>query len=223
MMSRTPVYIVCSPRPGVGKTLTARLAAEFLLLSRGSVAAFDINLKEPSLVDYLPQLTETAAIDDTFGKMALMDRLIVNDGLAKVVDLGFHAFDEFFRMCDEIGFAKEGERRGIEPILLFLSDAHRASTQAYRMLRETMPTTAIVPIDNEFILQGERPPGFPATRMLPVAALPPFLRTYIERLTFSFTGYLREAPDASSELHQWTRRNYTNLRDIALNLKQYRA
>ena len=103
-MNPTSVYIICSPRPLVGKTLIARLLSEFLLLKNGAVAAFDINLKEPALLDYLPGITETAEVDDTFGKMALMDRLIVNDALAKVIDLGFHAFDEFFKMTAEIGF-----------------------------------------------------------------------------------------------------------------------
>src|SRR6478672_6343352 len=107
MMRQTPVYIICSPRPLVGKTLMARLLSEFLLLKNGDVAAFDINLKEPSLLEYLPRTTETADVDDTFGKMALMDRLIVNDAVAKVIDLGYHAFDEFFKMTDEIGFLKE--------------------------------------------------------------------------------------------------------------------
>ena len=97
-MSPTPVYIICSPRPLVGKTLLARLLSEFLLLKDGIVSSFDINLKEPSLLEYLPRITETADVVDTYGKMQLMDRLIVNDGIAKVIDLGFHAFDEFFKM-----------------------------------------------------------------------------------------------------------------------------
>src|SRR5258705_2482930 len=109
-MSRTPVYIICSPRPLVGKTLIARLFSEFLLLKNGTVAAFDINLKEPSLLDYLPAITETAEVDDTFGKMALMDRLIVNDARAKEIYLGFHAFAEFFKMSMQIGFMMEAER-----------------------------------------------------------------------------------------------------------------
>ncbi len=54
-MPVTPVYIICSPRPQVGKTLLARLLSEFLLLKNGTVNAFDINLKEPSLLDYLPR------------------------------------------------------------------------------------------------------------------------------------------------------------------------
>ncbi len=73
-MRTTPVFILCSPRPLVGKTLIARQLSEFLLLKNGGVAAFDINLKEPSLLEFLPRITETAEVDDTFGKMALMDR-----------------------------------------------------------------------------------------------------------------------------------------------------
>src|ERR1700761_6640969 len=106
-MAATPVFIVCSPRPHVGKTVVARLLSEFLLLKNGDVTAFDINLREPSLLDYLPNVTETADISDTYGKMALMDRAIIDDAMAKVVDLGFHAFEEFFTMIDEIGFIKE--------------------------------------------------------------------------------------------------------------------
>ena len=61
-MAATPVYIICSPRPQAGKTLLARLLSEFLLLKNGTVVAFDINLKEPSLLDYLPGITETSRI-----------------------------------------------------------------------------------------------------------------------------------------------------------------
>jgi hypothetical protein len=59
-MRRTPVYIICSPRPLVGKTLIARLLSEYLLLKYGDMIGFDINLKEPTLLDYLPKVTETA-------------------------------------------------------------------------------------------------------------------------------------------------------------------
>src|SRR6187200_2056411 len=113
-MTRTPVYIVCSPRPRVGKTLVSRLLAEYLELESRNTTAFDINLNEPSLLDFLPKLAETANIEDTFGQMQLMDRLIVNDGVPKVIDLGFHAFDGFFKMAFEIGFAKEAQRRGVQ-------------------------------------------------------------------------------------------------------------
>jgi len=217
-MSRTPVYIICSPRPLVGKTLIARLLSEFLLLKNGTVAAFDINLKEPSLLDYLPGITETAEVDDTFGKMALMDRLIVNDALAKVIDLGFHAFDEYFKMSEEIGFMKEAARRGIAPVIFFVADADRVSERGYAMLQQQIPPNALVTIDNEYVVRGELPPTMANGRILRIAALPVFLKTYIDRLTFSFTDYLRHEKDSSTELHQWIRNNYLNFRELELNL-----
>ncbi|HEY3030988.1 MAG TPA: hypothetical protein VGJ68_12515 [Bradyrhizobium sp.] len=217
-MSRTPVYIICSPRPLVGKTLIARLLSEFLLLKNGAVAAFDINLKEPALLDYLPGITETAEVDDTFGKMALMDRLIVNDALAKVIDLGFHAFDEFFKMSEEIGFMKEAARRGVAPVILFVADTDRASARGYAMLQQQIPPNALVTVDNEYVVRGELPETMAHGRILRIAALPVFLKTYIDRLTFSFTDYLRHEKDSSTELHQWIRNNYLNFRELELNL-----
>src|SRR5690348_7469479 len=217
-MPATPVYIICSPRPQVGKTLIARLLSEFLLLKNGRVASFDINLKEPSLLEYLPNLTETADVIDTYGKMQLMDRLIVDDGMSKVIDLGFHAFDEFFKMSDEIGFMKEAARRNVAPIILFVADTDRMSSRSHEMLREQVPRSNLMVVDNEFVVRGELPPSMSHGRVLRMTALPTFLKTYIDRLTFSFTGYLRHEKDTSTELHQWTRRNYFMFRELELNL-----
>ena len=217
-MSPTPVYIICSPRPQVGKTLLARLLSEFLLLKNGTVVSFDINLKEPSLLEYLPRTTETADVIDTYGKMQLMDRLIVNDGVAKVIDLGFHAFDEFFKMVEEIGFVKEAARRGVAPVILFMADIDRLSVRAYETLRGQIPSSALVIIDNEHVVRGELPDAMGDGRVLAISALPPFLKTYVDRLTFSFTDYLRHEKDSSTELHQWIRRNYVGFRDLELKL-----
>ena len=217
-MSHTPVFIVCSPRPLVGKTLIARLLSEFLLLKDGKVQAFDVNLKEPSLLDFLPDITETAEIDDTFGKMALMDRLIIHDGTPKVIDLGFHAFDEFFQMTEEIGFMKEAVRRSIAPVILFVADTDRVSARSYPTLERQIPPTALVTVDNEYVVRGELPPAFARGKILHIAALPNFLRTYVDRLSFSFSDYLRQEKDSSTELHQWIRRNYLSFRELELSL-----
>ena len=217
-MNPTPVYIICSPRPLVGKTLIARMLSEFLLLKNGTVISFDINLKEPSLLDYLPRTTETADVIDTFGKMQLMDRLIVNDTVAKVIDLGFHAFDEFFKMTAEIGFMKEALRRNVAPVILFVADTDRASALAYDMLKQQIPANALIAIDNEHVVRGELPAAMERGRVLRISALPVFLKTYIDRLSFSFTGYLRHEKDSSTELHQWIRRNYTSFRELELSL-----
>ena len=219
-MNRTPVYIVASPRPFVGKTLLARLLVEYLLLQRKALA-FDINVKEPSLIDFLPDVTETADVTDTQGKMELMDRLIVNDGVGKVVDLGFHAYDEFFRMLEEIGFMKEAERRGVLPMVMYLADSDRMSGATFARLKRSFANHPIIPVDNEEVLHGEPPASYAGHKSLRIRALPPFLRTYINRRTFSFTGFLRHDQDTSSELNQWIRTSYLRFRDIELNLIDY--
>jgi hypothetical protein len=217
-MRRTPVYIICSPRPLVGKTLVARLLSEFLMLKNDPVTAFDVNLKEPSLLEYLPAITETAEVDDTFGKMALMDRLIINDDVAKVIDLGFHAFDEFFKMTEEIGFMKEAVRRGIAPVVLFIGDTDRVSARSYPTLQRQIPPSALVTVDNEYVVRGEMPAAFAQGKILRLPALPTFLKSYIDRLSFSFTDYLRNEQDSSTELHQWIRGNYLGFRELELAL-----
>lgn len=217
-MRRTPVYIVCSTRPAVGKTLVARLLTELLKLQRRSVKAFDVSLKEPSLVDYLPRLTESSDIATTAGKMALVDQLILYDDVAKVVDLGFHAFDEFFAMCQEIGFFTEATRRGIAPLILFIADTDRGSLRAHAALTQQLSRDAFAVIDNEFVLHGELPGEMMRSRVVRIGALPGFLKGYIERPGFSFTGYLRNESDSSTELHRWVRRNYAILRDLELHL-----
>src|SRR5206468_1659796 len=103
------------------------------------------------------------------------DRLIVNDGVAKVIDLGFHAFDEFFKMTDEIGFMKEAVRRGVAPAILFVADTDRVSARAYPMLQQQVPSNALVVVDNEHVVRGELPAAMEVGRTLRISALPVFL------------------------------------------------
>lgn len=217
-MQRTPVYIVCSPRPRVGKTLLSRLLLEFLDAQHGTAAGFDVNMSEPSLVDYLPRLAETADLSDTRGEIALMDRLIVHDGIPKVIDLGYPSFENFFRMIEQTGFFKEAPLRSIEPVVLFIAGNDRASPSAFSDLQTRFPGTAIVAVDNEAITLGDLPRIFADARPVVIHALPGFLKSIIDRTNFSFAGYLRGPNDPSAELHQWIRRTFVAFRELELNL-----
>jgi hypothetical protein len=86
------------------------------------------------------------------------------------------------------------------------------------MLRGQIPRINLITVDNEFIIRGELPPAMAEGRLLRLPALPGFLKTYIDRLNFSFTGYLRQEKDSSTELHQWVRRNYLAFRELELSL-----
>ena len=215
---RTAIYIVCSPRPRVGKTLLARLLVEYLRARHRRVLAFDLSPSEPSLLDYHPKLTETADVSDTFGQMALMDRLIVNDGIPKVLDVGASAFDGFFHMCEEIGFAREAKRQSVDPIVLFVLDKDRASSRGYAMLGRIFPKQAVIPVNNEIVLYGEVPAWAGGERPLTMRLLPDFLKGYVGKIGFSFSAFAQNKTNASSELYSWIRDIFLHFREIELKL-----
>lgn len=97
MSFRSSITIAASPRPRVGKTLLARLLADFHLHEGRSVAAFDLNVGERTLVQFLPEKTTIATVRDINGQMALFDRLIADEDTTKVIDLGHESFESFFR------------------------------------------------------------------------------------------------------------------------------
>ena len=86
------------------------------------------------------------------------------------------------------------------------------------MLQSSVPARAFITIDNEYVLRGELPDALSRGRLLNIAALPVFLKTYIDRVSFSFTDYLRHEKDTSTELHQWIRDNYFSFRELELGL-----
>lgn len=119
----SPLYVVCSPCRGVGKTLVSRLLTEFYVLDRRPVVAYDLADEGPQLADYLPQFTTISDIGDIFGQMAFFERLIAdNDRIANVIDLSHRTFKSFFTVVEKIGFFEEARRRAIEPLILFIVD-----------------------------------------------------------------------------------------------------
>ena len=78
----------------------------------------------------------TVDITTTRGEMALFDQLIAAGLRTTVVDVGYGSFDKFFSVLIEIGFVREAHRRGIEPVILFVSDTAPLTARAYAELRE---------------------------------------------------------------------------------------
>jgi hypothetical protein len=223
MQRRTPLFVICSSRPRVGKTLLARALAEFFRADARPVAAFDVNPDEFALVDYLPGYTAVASVADTRGQIALFDQLLAPDQVPKVVDLGHALFDRFFTVIQEIGFLEEARRRAVAPVVLFVADPDRRSRQGYDMLGDRFPRLPLVPVLNEALPNMARfRDDFPGTRLggapLSVPALSPVLKGVIERPSFSFAALAVTAADTTTELYGWTRRVFVEFRELELRL-----
>src|SRR5262245_46917405 len=144
-----PLYVVCSPCRCVGKTLIARLLAEFHLLGDRAVTAFDLADEGPQLADYLPDVTTIADIGETRGQMAFFDRLVAQKHGAKVIDVSHRAFRRFFEVAQQIGFFEETRRRSVAPLILFIADQDSKATEAYASLRRTCTSASLLPVRNQ--------------------------------------------------------------------------
>jgi hypothetical protein len=223
MERRTPIFIIVSPRPRVGKTLLARMLAEFFRSEGRPVSAFDCNPGEFALVDYLPGYTAVADIADTRDQITLFDQLLADDHVPKVVDLGHSLFDKFFTVIQQISFAEEARCRGAMPVVLFLPDGDHRSRQGYAVLRERFAHLPIVPVINEALPQAIRfRDDFPGTATggapLTIPALSPVIKGVIERPKFSFAALAATASDTTTELYGWTRRVFLEFRELELRM-----
>ena len=225
---QAPIFIVASPRPQVGKTFVARLLIDFLSLDRDDPAVFDLNPRGDALKDYLPSLTTVTDLTDIKSQMAMFDRLIDDDGVAKIVDLGNASFERFFAIAREIGFFREATRRLLDPVILFAASTHPVAINAYADLKRCLRGVIIIPVFNDVILKGKKlrdEYSFSRAAAVPVhiSALAPMLKAQIEQSHYSFSDIHDTLPigipiGLAFELRSWTRRTFLELRELELRL-----
>ena len=224
MPQRSTVTIVVSPRPRVGKTLLARLLLDFALQDYRSVAGFDLNAGEATLSQFLPEHAVPASIAEVTGQMALFDRLIADDGAAKVIDVGNEVFTAFFALAEQIGFIEEANRNNIAVAILFMLTPDASSVEAYGSLSRRFPGALLAPVQNEILgaaqHRGKYPLG-PAALAFRMPVLAPSLRRYAERPPFSFAAAEADPhipADIRIELEHWRRRVHIEYRELGLRL-----
>jgi hypothetical protein len=227
MSFRNSITVVASPRPRVGKTLLARLLTDFQLHEGRAVAAFDLNVGEGTLAQFLPEHVTRSAIDDINGQMALFDRLITDDGTNKIVDLGHASFEPFFALANKIGFAEEARNRGIAPAVLYMLTPDRTSVEAYRRLCGRFSETTLAPVHNEILGPAQYRDRYgligSSTTIVRLPQLAPGLRKYIETPPFSFArSQVVAAPDVpvdvTLEVDRWLRRAFLEFRELDLRI-----
>jgi hypothetical protein len=217
---RTPVFLICSPRPRVGKTLIARLLTEFFLFDGRPAAAFDTSPNDASLSRYLPECTVPATISDIKSQMALFDQLIVNDARPKIIDLAAGLFDPFLALTRNIGFLEEAPKQSVSPVVLFVADRHPVSSEAYQMIWRWIPRSLLVPVHNQAIMFVWHYSNFPTRRGVPlrIPCLPSTLNGVVNKKAFSFTKFLDTPVNSPTELHESINRSFVAFRELQLSI-----
>jgi predicted nucleic acid-binding Zn-ribbon protein len=224
----TPLYVVCSPRRSVGKTLLSRLLIEFHDLDDRPVTAFDLGDEGPRLADFLPDRAAAADLDDIYDQMAFFDSLISDDNTIKIIDLGHQAFRNFFVIAQKTGFFAEVRRHAIEPVIVFMADSNPKSAKAYSILQRWFPDVLLLPVRNRAVIEDDLDrDAFPYTGAVPVSLEIPTLhrslRALVEQQSFSFAHFCRGALErfparSENELRTWMRRVFEQFRRIETSL-----
>ncbi len=221
-LRRTPVFIVCSPRPRVGRTLIARLLVDYFVADDRAPLAFDANPGDPLLSAYQPRHTLAASVADTRGEMALFDRLILADGRPKVIDLAPAFFDPFFDSAETTAFVDSARARRIDTAALFVVENHAHAIAAHRNLIRRFPGMTVVPVVNDMLFPvGASLPPLPEESALPVriALLPAALHGIVMRPRFCFGDYAANPSNRRTMLHRWIADAFVGFRDIELRLR----
>ncbi len=227
MKNPTLAFIICSLGGRAGKTMTARLLADYFLLSDRTFVGFDTDTHEPSFAMRFPQEVVASDVNTIQGQMALIDPLLVADGVPKIVDLWHRSLEGFFALLDQTEFIAEARKLDVEPIFLFVADGTARSVEAAARLVERYPDVQFVLVVNDGAVPGvERREEFnryPSGRSFKIAALDPLLLQKIEEPGFSLSRFLLVPPTNMSlvvraGIREWLWRIFSQFKSFELRI-----
>jgi hypothetical protein len=220
-MQPAPLYIVASPRPGVGKTLLARLLMEYFLDNGRPLVGFDLNPREPMPAGRFAKRVWPVDIGDIRGQMELFDRLVADTASTKVIDVDYGPFEHFFGVIGDIGLAQENRRRSTDTIVFFITDQAIATVRIYAKLQDRVPAI-FQPVHNEFASLIAADEDFPPTSsecgIIRMPRLSQVVRGVVDPPGSSFSTYMANQPGGPTEIHGCIADLYTQFRDSELRL-----
>jgi hypothetical protein len=143
--------LVASLHGRAGKTLLARVLADYFVLSGRRPIAFDTDTAERALYASFPYDTIVVDVDEVRDQMILFDTLATRSPEARVVDVSHHVFRKFFKVMQDTGFVGEARGRGVEPIIFYITDRNPDAYQEARLLRDRFAECGLILVDNAFV------------------------------------------------------------------------
>jgi hypothetical protein len=143
--------IVASRHGRAGKTLFARVVADYFLLSGVRPLVFDTDFTEQTLRAAFPFDSVVVDLTETRDQMMLFDNLVAPAPEARVVDVSHYVFRKFFKLMEESDFVREARARQIEPVIFYIADRNADAYEEGRLLRERFADCALVLVENVFL------------------------------------------------------------------------
>ena len=186
MASAPTVYIVASDQSRNGKTLLARLLADYLLLDGKDPFLIDTDAPEGPLRHFFPGRTALADFEKIQGRMKAFDTIIAAPGRDYVVDLPQRHMLEFFIAVRELDFFAAAKAAGFRVIVFFIVDRATSSLRAAKDVYGEKGIDLFVAVKNEFV-GSAWPPGEGA---LVIPILPRDVALAISEKRFSLRNFV---------------------------------
>lgn len=197
-MAHSPtVYITASDQHRNGKTLLARLLADYLMLDGQDPFMIDTDAPDGPLRNYFPGRTALADFAQMHGQMKLFDTILASPGRDYVVDLPARHMEGFFKAASELDFFTETRKAKFRIFLFFIVDRSAASLKAAHAHEHLAGIDLFVPVINAHV--GSNWPRQDGALFIP--ALPQALAFAISQKRFSLRSFvLGDAQDLSEDL-----------------------
>lgn len=145
------LVIVCSDEGRNGKTLLARLYADYLAIVGGEPVVLDLDAPKGGVARFYPDSAEIVDINSTRGQISLFDTILAAPDHDYVIDLPDRDLNRFFEVYDEIGFAEEARAAGLESLTAFIVDKKMSSLHTGRELLRAGRTDRFTAVYNRWL------------------------------------------------------------------------
>lgn len=189
--------IICSDQPRNGKTLVARLVADYQLLCQRETEIFDLASVSRGLTIYFPVRGRRIDLTRTADQMALLDRALSSPPHDCVVYVPPHLNRDFFTYLRQFDFSAAARAHGIEVVIYYMVDKAGGSLSAAEAIRVQNAGDRFIIVWNEAFMPSVRE-GF-ATGLLNtlkkdgqliLPKLAPNLLKPVEDPGFSFSNFV---------------------------------
>jgi hypothetical protein len=226
MAIQPTIYITASDQSRNGKTLLARLLADYLMLDGADPFLFDTDAPDGPLRNFFPGRTAMVDFAAIRGQMKLFDTILAAPGRDYIIDLPARHLESFLGTERDLKFFSECKKQGFRIFFFFVVDDRMISVRAAREAKENTGIDLFVPVRNMHVRSAWPEDGGALT--MPFLAAP--IASAINNRRFSFRSFVQGdfqglSEDQAQELQVFlyeTLNNISNLEPVySLNvLKQ---
>ena len=149
MNRKSHIYIVCSDQTRNGKTLFARLLAEFLMMQGGAPFVVDLEAPRGGVCDYFPDMSEVFDLASVPGQVALFDWILATPGRDYILDVPARFLDKLFTVMDDISFMEGAGAEGFEINVFYIVEGSTKSLMTAAMMHDNYT------VDRFFVIRHE--------------------------------------------------------------------